>query len=137
MDGPKTRIRPVVYDTLLEQQGGVCWICGKVQEGHRLSLDHSHSSGQFRGLLCKPCNSALGWWEKYAECILPYLNPTRINKVDNFIRSFPEQLSGNAARNLQKTYCKHGHQDWKIDRRGHRYCYTCARQAGRRKTNAR
>jgi hypothetical protein len=40
-------------------QQGKCAICGKIPDG-LLSIDHNHTTGKVRGLLCKSCNSALG-----------------------------------------------------------------------------
>lgn len=50
------------YDTLLQRQKGVCAICGRKPE-ERLVVDHDHSSGKVRGLLCSPCNLGLGIFE--------------------------------------------------------------------------
>jgi len=47
------------YEEAFEQQGGVCAICHK-SEGRRLSIDHDHTTGAFRGLLCRGCNLILG-----------------------------------------------------------------------------
>ena len=47
------------YDALLESQGGVCAICGKPSE-KTLCVDHCHSTGTIRGLLCRKCNVGLG-----------------------------------------------------------------------------
>jgi hypothetical protein len=56
------------YNVILESQGYVCAICGK-QEVTRhnntdrvrnLAVDHSHSTGKVRGLLCTACNQGLG-----------------------------------------------------------------------------
>lgn len=49
------------YERLVEAQGGVCAICGKpAPREQRLVVDHCHLSGQVRGLLCSPCNRAIG-----------------------------------------------------------------------------
>ena len=56
------------YEYMANQQGDICAICnneetmishhsGKVQ---RLAVDHCHSTGKIRGLLCSKCNTALG-----------------------------------------------------------------------------
>lgn len=59
------------YQNLLDRQGGKCWIC-RCNPGDRgrdaLAVDHDHkccpgeySCGEcIRGLLCDPCNRALG-----------------------------------------------------------------------------
>lgn len=58
------------FDALLDAQGGACAICRKpCPRGGALSVDHDHtccpesdrSCGEcVRGLLCRPCNVALG-----------------------------------------------------------------------------
>ena len=45
------------YDLLLEQQGGRCAICQKLKTLH---IDHCHTTGEVRGLLCIVCNTGLG-----------------------------------------------------------------------------
>jgi hypothetical protein len=47
------------YDALLELQGGRCAICRRAPKSKRLAVDHSHSGGEVRGLLCGPCNHDL------------------------------------------------------------------------------
>lgn len=49
------------YNTLLEEQDGVCAICGDECPIHEhLSVDHDHETGEVRGLLCAHCNRMLG-----------------------------------------------------------------------------
>lgn len=48
------------YDALLKMQGGVCALCGRPPKTRSLAVDHDHSTGVVRGLLCLPCNTALG-----------------------------------------------------------------------------
>jgi len=50
----------VEYDHLFEKQQGRCAICERAQEGLRLAVDHSHQTGERRGLLCRACNLGLG-----------------------------------------------------------------------------
>lgn len=53
----------VGYQALLANQGGHCALCPRTeanQQHHRLCVDHDHQSGTVRGLLCTPCNRALG-----------------------------------------------------------------------------
>ena len=55
---------PADYDRLLEKQGGVCALCGRGPKpggrNRRLCVDHCHKTRRVRGLLCVPCNLALG-----------------------------------------------------------------------------
>lgn len=44
------------YAHKLEEQGGVCAICGFPPVSKRLSVDHCHRSKKVRGLLCYHCN---------------------------------------------------------------------------------
>jgi hypothetical protein len=48
------------YDRMLEAQGGGCKICGRPPGDIALHVDHCHITGRVRGLLCFPCNAALG-----------------------------------------------------------------------------
>ena len=71
------------YNEMLEEQDNVCVICGEseVLEGRSLAVDHCHTTGQVRGLLCQSCNTGLGQFKdnpallenavsylEYAEC---------------------------------------------------------------------
>lgn len=55
------------YNTLLAAQGGVCAICGReeivVHRGldrvRNLAVDHCHTTGRVRGLLCTACNTMI------------------------------------------------------------------------------
>jgi hypothetical protein len=55
-------ITPEEYSSLLEKQGHQCAICrtDSCQTGRAFSVDHCHSTGKVRGLLCQSCNTALG-----------------------------------------------------------------------------
>lgn len=68
---------PEDYEVLLQQQSGVCAICGATNpNGSRLGVDHDHETGKVRGLLCSTCNVALGKLEKdrtWAEKAITYL----------------------------------------------------------------
>jgi hypothetical protein len=47
---------------MFEQQGGRCKTCLKSPKELKKSLvvDHNHSNGEVRGLLCSSCNIAIG-----------------------------------------------------------------------------
>jgi hypothetical protein len=53
------------YNLMVEKQKGCCKICGKHVSSlkgkkTRLCVDHCHTTGKVRGLLCEPCNTLLG-----------------------------------------------------------------------------
>lgn len=48
------------YNVMLENQKGVCKICGKAPRSQPLYVDHCHATNVVRGLLCAACNTAVG-----------------------------------------------------------------------------
>lgn len=68
-------VTPKRYLQLYLLQRGRCWICRKAtgkhpldpkgRGGRRLGIDHNHTTGVVRGLLCsggdKTCNRIIGW----------------------------------------------------------------------------
>jgi len=60
------------YDEMLEEQKGVCAICGNPQppKFFRLAVDHCHKTGKVRGLLCQSCNGMLGLAKDNIEVML-------------------------------------------------------------------
>ena len=49
------------YNDLYQRQNAVCAVCHKPNSnGKPLFVDHNHTTGQVRGLLCSTCNTALG-----------------------------------------------------------------------------
>lgn len=49
------------YLEMFEAQGGLCAICSRPPEPEKLFVDHDHATGLVRQLLCRHCNSALGF----------------------------------------------------------------------------
>lgn len=72
------------YEKLLTMQGGVCAVC-QCQEIHEyksgklkgLSVDHCHSTGKVRGLLCVKCNRGLGYFKD---------DPERLHRAIEYLR---------------------------------------------------
>lgn len=58
-------LTPEDYDRMYDEQGGKCAICKSDDHKGRKSvkywpIDHCHTTGKIRGLLCFRCNSGLG-----------------------------------------------------------------------------
>ena len=70
------------YNKLLENQNNKCLICDRdINElAFNLCVDHDHKTGKIRGLICRKCNGALGWYELYYKSINNYL---KLSKNDN------------------------------------------------------
>lgn len=78
------------YLAIYDEQGGVCAICngpetvvmkGKIKA---LSVDHEHTTGHVRGLLCQTCNFDVGKIEKLIE-------QNRVTKIIEYIATHVER----------------------------------------------
>lgn len=61
------------YDRMIVEQQGQCAICKTDKPGGRstrFNIDHCHKSGRVRGLLCNPCNTALGKLNDSPEALI-------------------------------------------------------------------
>jgi len=73
------------YNQLVDENSGNCWICGGIDEGKRLAIDHDHSCCKknyscgkcIRGVLCQSCNMIVGHIEK---------NKIDLNKINQYLR---------------------------------------------------
>lgn len=70
------------YEKMIESQNNLCAICGNEEtristhsnEITRLCLDHNHSTGLVRELLCAKCNSGLGKFDEDIERLQSAIN---------------------------------------------------------------
>ena len=61
------------YDRILKSQNNRCAICNNKSVGNKrqknLSVDHCHTTGKVRGLLCQWCNSGIGYMKDDIELL--------------------------------------------------------------------
>lgn len=59
-------------EELKASQTGRCFICGvpEIECSKKLAMDHDHETGEFRGWLCKKCNTALGLFGDNEELLI-------------------------------------------------------------------
>ncbi len=69
------------YNFLLKQQNDSCAICLKHKSEFKkaLAVDHCHSTGKIRGLLCAVCNKFLGHYERY-------LSQDQLNNFSSYLQ---------------------------------------------------
>ena len=68
------------YWDIYHEQGGRCGICQSrlySKRYKRFAVDHDHSTGRIRGLLCTNCNTALGLFK---DC------PTALNRAIDWVK---------------------------------------------------
>lgn len=61
------------YEKMSEEQNHKCQICGRGEMNYKnkvLCVDHNHTTGKIRGLLCGLCNSGLGKFLENKELLL-------------------------------------------------------------------
>ena len=72
------------YNELYTNQQGLCKICRNFND--LLFVDHCHTTGKVRGLLCNNCNSGLGFFRdniEYLSGAILYLKETNTDKSTN------------------------------------------------------
>jgi len=78
------------YDFIFAQQRGVCALCErKPIENEVFSVDHEHSTGRIRGIVCQPCNVAIGFFETRIDV-------ERMRQYLSVYASVPDQLNRSA-----------------------------------------
>lgn len=68
------------YDAMLAAQGGTCAICNGPPPPKGYHVDHCHTTGVVRALLCFSCNTALGHVQDNTDTLrrmIDYLNVKR------------------------------------------------------------
>lgn len=65
------------YSKMLEGQLGVCALCDK-QASYDLYVDHCHTTGLVRGLLCARCNNIVGVFDQ--------LSPDEVERYQRYAR---------------------------------------------------
>jgi len=77
------------YNSLLNLQDGVCAICKQESLDKNLAVDHDHTTGEIRGLLCQKCNQAIGLLKESPDLIMnayEYLEKTKWSKGLELVR---------------------------------------------------
>ena len=69
------------FALLLTKQDGRCAICG-VRPKRKLHIDHCHSTGRFRGLLCSSCNTGIGLLRDSPAILRSAINYLENNEFD-------------------------------------------------------
>lgn len=62
-------ITPLQLVEKYEQQNNCCEICKLKIELSESAIDHNHETGEFRGILCKQCNRALGMFKDNSQIL--------------------------------------------------------------------
>lgn len=79
------------YNQMLEKQDHRCSICDgegflmdRARHKVKLVVDHDHTTGQVRGLLCHNCNRALGLLQENPEIVSSALDYLKVQRLSSF-----------------------------------------------------
>lgn len=87
------------YDRMFAEQNGLCAICKKppAEDDTRLCVDHCHTTGRIRKLLCRRCNAGLGAFRDdpdiIARAVQYLINPPAFSILDSQSPISPIDLS--------------------------------------------
>lgn len=75
----------IIYDKLFVVQKGKCAICKAHQSKikKKLCVDHDHTTGKVRGLLCGKCNTGLGFFKDRIENLSGAILYLKLNSTSN------------------------------------------------------
>lgn len=129
------------FFNLYNMQSGLCAGCGeKPKPGGRnncnslLFVDHDHKTGDIRGLLCQPCNSAIGL-AKDSSNILLKLSAYLMRKPMIYFKDLP--IKDRGSRERSKTHCKNGHEysgrNLIVRKNNTRVCRSCSNEYDRKR----
>jgi uncharacterized protein YbaR (Trm112 family) len=71
------------FNRMVLDQDGKCYICGKDNGKYKLRVDHNHTTGRLRKLLCNKCNQMLGMADEI---------PAILEKGANYLRQFGQAI---------------------------------------------
>lgn len=76
-------LTPEQFDDMFERQGKACAICRSTvtAKGKLWAVDHDHTTGKVRAILCSNCNSGLGLFKDSTE---------RLRAATSYLESFEE-----------------------------------------------
>ena len=122
----KTSQLTAVRTHLTKAQGGVCAICKRQFKGKVVGcVDHDHTSGHIRGVLCRACNRLEGqvknrilmaggkdnpvellrglveYWEHYKTPRTKYLHPTFRTESEKRVERLAKQRAAYKRKKLQ------------------------------------
>lgn len=68
------------FNKMMNEQNEKCAICGisfeeyKEKSNRNFSIDHNHTTGEVRGLLCSSCNTGIGFFKENIESLQKAIN---------------------------------------------------------------
>lgn len=94
------------YDKMLKDQNGVCKICNRFRlsaQQRRMGVDHCHTTGKIRGILCDWCNSAISRFDDDVTLVEAAAQYLKTNGADVDIGpTTTPMFRRNAARKWEK-----------------------------------
>ncbi|RTL93858.1 hypothetical protein EJV44_15395 [Ancylobacter aquaticus] len=77
------------FEAAMLSQGGECAVCRVPMDGAHPApsspvVDHDHTTGKFRGLLCGHCNKALGLFKDNTDTLLRAVKYLERNKAETY-----------------------------------------------------
>lgn len=75
---------------MYDEQDGLCSICRNHED--KLHIDHDHTTGRVRGLLCENCNKGIGFLNDDVETLHSAIDYLECHAIDVRMEEFRSQL---------------------------------------------